>query len=187
MHKGSLSQAGRLVALDECWDAITRNVKNWAWSFMSGLRQIGYEFTIRFDTLVPVEIAIDGVMQLLDAQAFQVWDGFALGPALPGMQPCVHTADGLLGLGQIVCAAQASSSSKLKALSARCLRVLLTFRMGCHSLPNVSGRWGRVPRAQCLCLQCAQQVIGDERHSSATTLSCSFFGTDTVGCLVRQS
>ena len=61
-----------LVALDDCWDAITCNVKNWAWSFMSGLRQIGYEFTIRFDTLVPVEIYC--VMQLPDAQAWQVWD-----------------------------------------------------------------------------------------------------------------
>jgi hypothetical protein len=42
--------------------------------------------------------------------------------------------------------------------------IILVFRMGCHSLPNVSGRWARVPRAQRLCLHCAQQVIGDERH-----------------------
>ncbi len=49
-------------------------------------------------------------------------------------------------------------------LSARCLRILLKFRMGCHSLPNVSGRWARIPRPQRLCMRCAQQVIGDERH-----------------------
>ncbi len=49
-------------------------------------------------------------------------------------------------------------------LSARCLRILLKFRMGCHSLPNVSGRWARVPRPQRLCMRCAQQVLGDERH-----------------------
>ena len=40
----------------------------------------------------------------------------------------------------------------------------LKFRMGCHSLPNVSGRWARVARAQRYCLHCDQHVLGDERH-----------------------
>ena len=73
----------------------------------------------------------------------------ALGPALPGMQPCVHTAGDLLG--------QMVFAPPRPALS-------IKFTMGCHNLPNVSGRWARVPRAQRLCLQCAQQVSGDERH-----------------------
>ena len=86
----------RQVALDDCLDAITRNVKNWAWSFMSGLRQIGYESTICLDILVPVEI--DGVTQLLGAQALQVWDDTDICPrTCPSQEPCVHTADGLLG------------------------------------------------------------------------------------------
>jgi hypothetical protein len=78
----------RQVALDDCLDAIIRNVKIWAWSFMSGLRQIGYESTIRLDTLVPVEI--DGVMQLLGAQALQVWNDTDICPR-------IHTADDLPG------------------------------------------------------------------------------------------
>ncbi len=49
-------------------------------------------------------------------------------------------------------------------ISARCMRVFLKFRMGCHSLPNVSGRWARVARAQRYCLHCDQHVLGDERH-----------------------
>ena len=150
----------RQVALDDCWDAITRNVKNWAWAFMLGLRQIGYEFTIRFDTLVPVEI--DGVMQLLDAQALQVWADIDICPrTCPSRNATLCTyrrwfarPDCLRRPGQLF----------QQPLSARCLRVFLKFRMGCHSLPNVSGRWARVPRAQRLCLHCAQQVIGDERH-----------------------
>jgi hypothetical protein len=45
----------RQVALDDCWDAVPCNVKNWAWAFMRGLRALGFEFPIRFDTLVPVQ------------------------------------------------------------------------------------------------------------------------------------
>jgi hypothetical protein len=45
---------------------------------MRGLRRIGYEFIIRFDTLVPMEV--DDVMQLLDAQALQVWDDIYICP-----------------------------------------------------------------------------------------------------------
>ena len=49
-------------------------------------------------------------------------------------------------------------------ISARCVRVLLRFRTGCHTLPIVSGRRSGVPRPQRSCLQCASSVVGDERH-----------------------
>ena len=39
------------VALDDCHDAVVGNVKNWAWSVMRGLRDLGYHFTIRCDAL----------------------------------------------------------------------------------------------------------------------------------------
>ena len=150
----------RQVALDDCWDAITRNVKNWACSFMLGLRQIGYEFTVRFDTLVPVEI--DAVMQLLDAQALQVWADIDICPrTCPSRNATLCTYGRWFARPDCL---RRPGPLFQQPLSARCLRVFLKFRMGCHSLPNVSGRWARVPRAQRHCLHCAQQVIGDERH-----------------------
>ena len=150
----------RQVALDDCWDAITRNVKNWAWAFMRGLRRIGYEFVIRFDTLVPVEV--DAVMQLLDAQALQVWNDIDICPrTCPSSNATLCTYHRWFARPACV---RHPCQLLQQPLSARCLRILLKFRMGCHSLPNVSGRWARVPRPQRLCMRCAQQVLGDERH-----------------------
>jgi len=126
----------------------------------SWLRQIGYEFTVRFDTLQPVQIV--DVMQLFNDQASQVWANIDI---CPRTCPSVHATlctyhrwfarpDGLRRPGMLL----------QQPLSARCLRVFLKFRMGCHSLPNVTGRWAKVPRAQRMCMHCDQQVIGDERH-----------------------
>ena len=46
------------------------------------------------------------------------------------------------------------------------LRLLLHFRMGCHSLPVEQGRLGRssVPRHLRRCTLCAARAVGDERH-----------------------
>ena len=52
----------------------------------------------------------------------------------------------------------------MQPLSARCMRMLLRFRLGCHSLPVVLGRRDRVPRDQRLCRGCDLHVVGDERH-----------------------
>ena len=49
-------------------------------------------------------------------------------------------------------------------LSAPCMRVLLRFRMGAHSLPVVQERRTGAPRAQHLCLLCDQRAVGDESH-----------------------
>ena len=118
---------------------------------MRGLRRIGYEF-----------VEVDAVMQLLDAHAMQVWDDIDICPRTrPSRNATLCTyyrwfagPDCLRHPCQLL----------QQPLRARCLRLLLRFRMGCHSLPNVSGRWARVPRAQRVCLHCAQQIIGDERH-----------------------
>jgi hypothetical protein len=150
----------RQVALDDCWDAITRNVKNWAWSFMRGLKMLGYNFTIRCDTLEPVPIAV--VLHLLHAQSVCVWDGLDVCP-----RTCPSAAATLCTYTRWFARPQSlSQPGQLlqQPLSARCLRTLLRFRMGCHDLPNVLGRRTRVPRAQRLCLHCDQHVLGDERH-----------------------
>ena len=52
----------------------------------------------------------------------------------------------------------------MQPLSAHCMRVLLRFRMGAHSLPVVQGRRTRAPPAQRLCQLCDQRAVEDDRH-----------------------
>ena len=66
----------------------------------------------------------------------------------------------------------------MQPLSARCMRVLLRFQMGAHSLPVVLGRRTGTPWDQRLCQRCDQHAVGDERHM--------FFECPAVQC-VRES
>ncbi len=49
-------------------------------------------------------------------------------------------------------------------LTARCMRYLLRFRMGCHGLASDIGRRTGVLRLQRLCPHCDMHTVGDERH-----------------------
>ena len=86
---------------------------------------------------------------------------FALGPARLRMPPFARTCmrAGLLGL-------QAFSLVLLllQPSSAGYMRVLLRFRMGTHSVPNVLGRRFGIPRDQRLCQHCTLHAAHDERH-----------------------
>ena len=68
----------------------------------------------------------------------------------------------------VVCQAQQFSGEPYHDLptSITKLRLLLHFRMGCHSLPVEQGRLGRpsVPRHLRRCMLCAACAVGDERH-----------------------
>ena len=133
LHDGDLF---RQVAVDACRDAITRDVRNWASAFMRGLRALGYEYTIRGDTLIPVDVA--NVMLLLDAPARQEWAGVDICPrTCPSENATLCTylrwfarPEGLRQPGPLV----------MLPLSARCMHTLLRFRMGAHLLPVVLGR-----------------------------------------------
>ena len=147
LHDGDLF---RQVAVDACRDAITRDVRNWASAFMRGLRALGYEYTIRCDTLIPVGVA--NVILLLDAPARQEWAGVDICPrTCPSENATLCTyvrwfarPEGLRQPGPLV----------MLPVSARCMHTLLRFRMGAHSLPVVLGRRSGVPRAQRLCQRC---------------------------------
>ena len=91
------------MALDSFSDAISHNVHNWAWAFIRGLRDMGYNFTICCDTLAPVDLA--NVLLLLNAPTVQMWDSFDVCPrtcpsenaifaqilgGLLGLRVCVH-------------------------------------------------------------------------------------------------
>ena len=55
---------------------------NWAWAFMRGIHAMGYAYTIRCDTLIPVNVA---VMHLLDCEshAFGKTSYFRMKLAIP--------------------------------------------------------------------------------------------------------
>ena len=128
------------VALDSCRDAVTRNAQNWAGAIFRGLRKLGYAHTVGFYALWPLHFL--ALLQLLDAPALQ---------ARLGVDICPRTYP-------------AAGALLMQPLSARCMRILLRFRLGAHSLPVVMGRRTGTPRAQRLCQQCDPHAVGDERH-----------------------
>ena len=157
LHDGDLF---RQVAVDACRDAIVHDVRTWAWALMRGLHAMGYEYTIRCDTLIPVDLA--NVMLLLDAPALHVWEGVDICPrTCPSENATLCTyvrwfarPAGLRQPGALL----------MQPLSARCMRQFLRFRMGSHSLPIVLGRRNGTPRDQRLCQQCDLHAVHDERH-----------------------
>ena len=65
--------------------------------------------------------------------------------------------------------------------SARCMRALLRFWMGAHSLPIVLGRRTGARWTQRLCQRTDQHAIGDERHM-LLQVSCSAVRARQVCC-----
>ena len=148
------------IALDDCWDAVVGGVHNWASAIMNGLRQLGYEFTIRANKLDVVDLP--RVLQLLQTSQASVWDNLDICPRtcpLERSQYCTYLRwfarpAGLTRPGPLL----------QQPLSARCLRAFLRFRMGCHDLPKDIGRRRAVPRMQRVCQKCHFNEIGDEKH-----------------------
>jgi hypothetical protein len=150
----------RLVAIDDCRDAVLHKIKNWAHAFMRELRDLGYAFTIRCDTMEVVDLG--RVKQLLDQRASQVWQGLDVCPRTcpsPRAQLCTYARWFARPAG----VPSARCPARLP-LSAGTLRTFLRFRAGCHNLPNDVGRRTGVPRSQRFCGKCHAQVIADERH-----------------------
>lgn len=119
-----------------------------------------YDFPIRCDTLVPVNFP--SVSSLLDASNLSLWHGLDI---CPRTGPSQHAT---------LCTyyrwfARPRNAPPLRSflqlpLTARCMRCLLRFRMGCHALPNVMGRRSGIPRAARHCQLCSRHALGDELH-----------------------
>jgi len=135
------------VVLDNCRDAIAGGVKNWASTFITELRRMGYPLEIRCDTLPFVDAAT--VRSLLSRQVDRVWQDVGLCPrTCPslGAQLCTY----LRWFARPQWHTRRTSVLKLP-LGVRRLRLFLKFRLGCHDLPNDVGRRLRVPRLQRVC------------------------------------
>ena len=124
----------RQVALDDVAAANTNQVRNWAWSFRRSLCELGYAF--ESTTLLPV--CLDTVYQLLDAPTTQLFATLDICPrTCPSQNATLCT---YLRWFAKPSGIPRSVSLLQLPLSARCVRTLLRFRMGCHSLPIVCGR-----------------------------------------------
>ncbi len=148
------------IALDDCRDAVRYDVQNWAWSLMRGLLDMGYQFNLRYDTMEP--ISVKRVLELLRAEASDLWQGIDVCPrTCPSAhaQLCTYERWFARPVGM-----RRPRALLEQPLTARSMRCLLRFRMGCHGLANDTGRRTGVPRLQRLCPHCDMHSIGDERH-----------------------
>jgi hypothetical protein len=132
------------VLQDNCRDAIARGVRNWAKSFLTGLRRIGYPRTTRCDTLISVDPPT--VQSLLADQSNTVWQGLSISPRTcpsRGAQLCTY----LRWFARPSLLPPRFSALRLP-IGVRRLRIFLRFRMGCHGLPvDVGGAQGYLARS----------------------------------------
>lgn len=150
----------KLVALDDCKDAVLHNVRNWAHAFFRGLQGLGYSVTIRCDAMDVVDLG--RVRQLLDQRTAQLLQGLDICPRTcpsPRAQLCTYVR----WFARPPWARGARYPAQLP-FSAGTLRAFLRFRAGCHGLPNDVGRRNGTPRLQRICGRCGAQMVGDERH-----------------------
>ena len=151
----------REVALADCRDAVLRNVRNWAHSFMRGLHALGYAFIIRCDDMDAVPL--DSIRDLLRRQAALPFQGLHDSPRFCpslGAQFCTYAR--WFHRPPWAAASTYTTPSRLP-LPAAVVRTFVRFRAGCHDLPNVAGRRTMTPRFLRHCPMCAA-ALGDEMH-----------------------
>jgi len=86
------------VVLDNCRDAIAGGVRNWASTFITELRRMGYPLEIRCDTLPFVDVAtVRSLSLVVRLIGFGRMWGSALGRAPLWGRSFARTCDGLLG------------------------------------------------------------------------------------------
>ena len=147
------------IALDACQAAVTKNVKNWAWSIIKGVRKLGYDLVISASEMTYIDVA--KFTQVLADRADSAWQDLDYCPrTCPSHKSRLCT--------YLAWFARPSGCLRKHVLSlplpARCLRQFLRFRMGCHGLPRDSGSWTGTPRADRVCTLCGHGSLGDEKH-----------------------
>lgn len=151
----------RDVALSDWEEAVVRNVRNWAWSVWSSVRDLGYVLPIDRHRMPCIDI--DAVMALHDAREEACWANVHDCP-----QTCPPEGASLTKYARWFAAPVGVSRSPFIDLSLGLSRVrtVIRFRLGCHALPVVVLRHARprVPRADRLCLRCDMRALGDEQH-----------------------
>ena len=158
---GSLPDANlyKRIALDACQAAVTKNVKNWAFHMMKGVRKLGYDLVISASGLTHIDMA--KFPQVLADRADSAWQDLNYCP-----RTCLSHRSRLCTYKAWFARPQGCTRKSVVSLPlpARCIRQVLRFRMGCHGLPRDSGSWTQIPRADRVCTLCGPDSLGDEKH-----------------------
>ena len=145
------------MLLDNLKDAISQNVHNWSYELITGARKMGFDFPIRCDALERIDIG--EFQEFLDCRDGKLWENLDVCPrtCTDRVRMCTYYrwfARPVIGKGSFL----------RIPLSARDMRRVLGFRMGCHKLPVEVGRRQNIPRHQRVCDRCNSGAVGDERH-----------------------
>jgi len=150
----------RATALSDWADALTSNIKNWAWSLHQCLTDLGYPLHVDRRRL-PL-LSVPDVMRLHTAREQECWQLCDVCPRTcpsEGATLCKY-----LRWFSLPDAARGNPFFRLRLSLARVLKVV-RFRLGCSTLPSVAQRNQGVCRAERVCLCCDQGAPGDEYHA----------------------
>ena len=130
----------------KCWSAQVR-------AFLQGI-------TFSTGALELVELQEEFVMHLLLQRYSSVWDCLESLPRLASARVQLCTYHAWMHRGQWL----DRPGYLFLRLSYRKSYTFIRFKLGCHGLAIVTGRWHDVPRAQRLCTRCDMHALDDERH-----------------------
>ena len=149
----------RRIALFACHAAVTSSVRNWAWYMFKSIRDLGYDMTIRIDSMDTLDLS--RVLQLLHRRSEVVWHALDYCP-----RTCPSAKARLCTYQAWFARLPGKSAAAILSLplSVRCLQRFLRFRMGCHGLPRDTGSWTHTPRTARTCQLCSLHSLGDEKH-----------------------
>ena len=133
---------------------------------MSSYLQLGHLGLIfQLDAIQFSQFDMEAFDQVIQRQADAVWEGLDHCPRTCHQQVRLCTYQSWFAR------LKSGEGAYLKLpFSASDMRLVLRFRMGCHSLPIEVGRRTNVPRPLRSCQICPSGCVGDERH---LLLECS--------------
>jgi hypothetical protein len=148
------------LLLDNLNDALVHKIRNFSWSVLRKLRELGIQVDTACGT-VPV-IETTAVMEALDSKLAAYWEGTHHTPHTSpsvGVKKCTYLQwffrpDGYASYKHY----------KHMSLPGEQLRQLIRFRVGSHDLPIEKGRRQNIARQDRLCVKCDLHAVCDEHH-----------------------
>ena len=148
----------KIIALDDCRDAVLYNIRNWAFTLHKALEKVGYAVTLHARDL-----------PFRDKRRLELLLQNQITAAFQGLPSCPRTGPSqenmLCTYANWFAAPEWKAVGLLKLrVSISLLRCFLKLRCGCHNLPVDSGRALGVARGRRICSKCNLESVCDEYH-----------------------